>query len=323
MKNTEKKYLCFADFEFTCGYFINKFDSEILSAGMVICDESYNIAEQFYHTSKPNHFPKLTKQCKKLTKLTQQEISSSPDSNDVMGSILKLLQKYNIDNIYVWGNFDKTGLISDVKQHQKFGKECSNIQRTGKKIYDIQQKLINIMELPEPVNIQELASAFDYTPLNGTFHNALNDAFALYVIYKSVYTKDLSQNEKLTEIRNNRVEKIKQRHLEIEKRQKETALSMPLTDKEKLYYYTMQEESTETKSFLYLRSKFVSSLNNNPNKNVFLFLYMNTTERYKVIPKEKYNKTLQKLSEKVIEFERDNFSEILLNECKKSDTVKV
>ena len=31
----------------------------------------------------------------------------------------------------------------------------------------------------------------------------------------------MSQNEKLTEIRNNRVEKIKQRHLEIEKRQKD------------------------------------------------------------------------------------------------------
>ncbi|MDE6679054.1 MAG: hypothetical protein K2K02_08440, partial [Ruminococcus sp.] len=96
MENNEKKYLCFADFEFTCGYFINKMESEILSAGVVICDESYNIKERFYRTSRPNHFPRLTKQCKKLTKLTQTEINHSPDSNDVMGKIMKLVKKYNI-----------------------------------------------------------------------------------------------------------------------------------------------------------------------------------------------------------------------------------
>lgn len=323
MENSEKQYLCFADFEFTCGYFINKLDSEILSAGVVICDSDYNILEKFYCTSKPNHFPRLTKQCRNLTGLTQAEISGSPDSNDVMGAVIKLLKKYSINDIYVWGNFDKTGLVSDVKQHKRFGKEYGNIQRTSRKIYDIQKSLTYRMGLPEPVNIKELAEAFDYRPLSGTFHNALNDALALYVIYRSVYTEDISKNEKLAEIRNERNEKIIQRRLDVEKKQKETALSLPLTDMEKLYYSGMNEDSAEAKNFLYLRSKFVSSMRNNPEKNNFLLLYMKTSERYKVIPKEKYNRTLQGLSEKAVDFDRENFSELLLDECRNCSVVNV
>lgn len=323
MEKSEKQYLCFADFEFTCGYYINKNDSEILSAGVVICDESYNVKEKFYCTSKPNHFPKLTKQCRKLTKLTQEEINMSPDSNDVMGIILHLLKKYRIDDIYVWGNFDKTGLLSDSKQHQKFRKDCINIQRASRKIYDIQESLTEKLGLPEPVNIKELASAFDYQPPSGTFHNALNDALALYVIYRAVYTEDISANEKLAEIRRDRTEKIEKRRLEVEKRQKETALSMPLDDTEKLYYNGLPENSDEAKNFLYIRSKFVTSMQNNPEKNDFLLLYMKTTERYKVIPKEKYNRTLQGLSEKAVGFQRENFSDILLEECRNFNAVKI
>ena len=323
MENIEKNYFCFADFEFTCGYCIHKLDSEILSAGVVICDESYNIKERFYCTSKPNRYPKMTKQCKKLTKLTQEEINNSPDSNDVMAVILRLIRKYNINKIYVWGNFDKTALASDTKQHQRFGKECANIQRVGKRIYDIQESLTEKLELPEPVNIKELASAFDYKPLSGSFHNALNDALALYVIYKGVYTEDLSENEKLAEIRRLRTEKIEKRRMEVEKKQKETALSVPLTDKEKLYYSGIGEDSDEAKNFIYLRSKFASSMQNNPEKNNFLLLYMKTPEKFKVIPKEKYNRTLQGLSEKAVDFERENFSELLLKECMNFSSVKL
>lgn len=323
MENIEKKYICFADFEFTCGYCIHKLDSEILSAGVVICDESYDIKERFYCTTKPNRYPKMTRQCKKLTKLTQEEINNSPDSNDVMAVILRLIRKYNINKIYVWGNFDKTALASDTRQHQRFGKECANIQRVGKRIYDIQEIITEKLELPEPVNIKELASAFGYKPLSGSFHNALNDALALYVIYKGVYTEDLSENEKLAEIRRLRIEKIEKRRIEVEKQQKETALSVPLTDREKLYYSQIDENADEAKNFIYLRSKFVNSMRNNPEKNNFLLLYMKTPEKFKVIPKEKYNRTLQGLSEKAVDFERENFSELLLKECMNFSSVKL
>lgn len=320
----KNKYLCFADFEFTCGYCINKYDSEILSAGVVICDDKYEVKEKFYCTCRPHKFPKLTKQCRKLTKLTQEEINNSPDSDDVMCIIVNLMKKYMIDDIYVWGNFDKPALLSDVRQHQKFRKSSCSIQKVSSKIFDIQWDITEKMELPEPVNIQELASAFDYTP-SGSFHNALNDALALYVIYRAVYTEDLKNNLKLDEIRQKRLDKIERQHREAEKRQKETAFSLPLSDKEKLYYEEVGENSEEAKNYIYIRSKIVRTLNNNPDENNFLLLYLKTPERIKVISSKKYNYTLQGLSEKAISFERDSFSELILNECldreKSCDTI--
>ena len=68
-------YLCFADFEFTCGSPAHRLKSEMLSVGLVICDSEHNIIETFYCTARPNRFPKLTSQCKRLTHLTQAEIS--------------------------------------------------------------------------------------------------------------------------------------------------------------------------------------------------------------------------------------------------------
>ena len=322
MSENKNKYLCFADFEFTCGYCINKYDSEILSAGMIICDENYEIKERFYCTCRPHKFPKLTRQCRKLTKLTQEEIDNSPDSNDVMGIIVNLLKKYMIDNIYVWGNFDRPALLSDVKQHQKFRKESGNIQKVSGKILDIQKSITDKMGLPEPVNIKELASAFDYTPV-GSFHNAINDALALYVIYKAVYTEDLKSNQKLNEIRQKRLDRIEAKCREAEKRQKETAFSLPLSDKEKLYYEEIGENSEEAKEFIYIRSKFVRTLKNNPDENEFLLLYLKTQERIKVISRKKYNYTLQNLSEKAIGFERDNFSELILSECRSKERVVI
>ena len=133
----------------------------------------------------------------------------------------------------------------------------------------------------------------------------------------------MSENEKLAEIRRLRIEKIEKRRIEVEKQQKETALSVPLTDREKLYYSQIDENADEAKNFIYLRSKFVNSMRNNPEKNNFLLLYMKTPEKFKVIPKEKYNRTLQGLSEKAVDFERENFSELLLKECMNFSSVKL
>ncbi|MDE5770017.1 MAG: exonuclease domain-containing protein [Ruminococcus sp.] len=322
MSDNKNKYLCFADFEFTCGYCIKRYESEILSVGIVICDESYKIKERFYCTCRPHRFPKLTKQCIKLTKLTQNEIDCSPDSNNVMKIVVDLTEKYMIDDIYVWGNFDEPALFSDIKQHMKFKQEYGSIQKVRKRIFDIQNEITKKLKLPEPVNIGELATAFDYTP-DGTFHNALNDAMALYVIYKAVYTENLNTNKKLAVIRRQRLDKIEQRRIEAEKKQKETAFSLPLSDEEKLYYEEIKKDSVKLKYYIFVRSRFVSTMNNNPDKSEFLLLHFRQDGHIKVIPKSKYNYTLQNLSEEAIGFERDNFSELILKECMSKDKVKV
>lgn len=84
-------------------------------------------------------------------------------------------------------------------------------------------------------------------------------------------------------------------------------------------------KTVKKRKIIYIRSKIVRTLNNNPDENNFLLLYLKTPERIKVISSKKYNYTLQGLSEKAISFERDSFSELILNECldreKSCDTV--
>ncbi|MBR6622662.1 MAG: hypothetical protein IKK91_01995, partial [Ruminococcus sp.] len=157
-----KKYIGFADFEFTCGNPMYRFRSEMLSVGVVICDSNYNIAEKFYATSKPNRFPKLSKQCRELTHLSQEEISASPDSNDVLLEVSDLMDKYGVKELWVWGNFDKPGLQNDMKQHINFKKNVDGIFRISSAVRDIQDDMVKRMKLPQAINIKELASSLGY-----------------------------------------------------------------------------------------------------------------------------------------------------------------
>ncbi|MDE5582110.1 MAG: hypothetical protein K2J08_00190 [Ruminococcus sp.] len=317
------KNLCFADFEFTCGYKINKLKSEILSVGIVICDSRYIIKEKFYCTCRPHLFPTLTRQCMKLTHLRQREIDNSPDSNDVMRSVNSLLKKYDIDFVFVWGNFDRHGFISDIQQHTRFKKECGNIRKVSKMIVDIQADMTEKMNLPEAVNIKELASAFDFQPVSGTFHNAINDALALYVIHKAVNTENVMENEKLSAIRRERIEKREQNQLKSEKKRTEIAFSVPLSESEKIYYEEIKGNARKEIDFIILRSKIISVMQNNPSDSEFIIVHFRENGAVKAIPKRKYNYTLQRLSEKSVEFNRENFSVIILEECKEKETVKL
>ena len=201
-------YLCFADFEFTCGSPAHRLKSEMLSVGLVICDSEHNIIETFYCTARPNRFPKLTSQCKRLTHLTQSEINNSPDSEAVLERVTALMDKYSASELCVWGNFDKPGLVSDRRQHIQFRKPHHNIDAVCSAITDIQDRMVREMGLPQAVSIEELASVFGYIPSNGTFHNALNDAEALFTIHKAVVSGEFRSSQKFAELRQERLDRM-------------------------------------------------------------------------------------------------------------------
>ena len=84
-------YLCFADFEYTCGGmtgdtpFDAAYGQEILSIGLVIADrKTGEPIDTFYRTVRPDHNQCLTGFCKSLTGLTQQEIDDSDNFETVM-----------------------------------------------------------------------------------------------------------------------------------------------------------------------------------------------------------------------------------------------
>ncbi|MBQ6180481.1 MAG: hypothetical protein IJK31_02205 [Ruminococcus sp.] len=315
-----QQYLCFADFEFTCGSPAHRLRSEMLSVGVVVCDCDYNIMETFYCTARPNHFPKLTSQCKRLTKLTQAEINQSPDSETVLENVAGLLTKYTASELYVWGNFDKPGLLSDRKQHIQFKKPHNNIDIVCSAIKDIQDEMVKEMQLPQAISIEELASAFGYTPETGTFHNALNDAEALYTIHKAVHTSDFLNCPQFVSLKQERLEHLAAVRAAQEEKRKELALSYELSPEEKKYYEAITASGSEraVKRFIQLRSKLVNSFTRYPDENDFVMIIYSQPRRIRIMPRSKYSKVKSQGALRTEFFSKDNAGRSVVQVCSES-----
>ncbi|MBO4877337.1 MAG: hypothetical protein J5501_04950 [Ruminococcus sp.] len=292
--NADKTYYCFADFEFTCGANIGINTCELLSAGAVICSSDYEIVERFYCTSRPVCRPRLTKQCRKLTKLTQEEISASDDSNKVLSDLLALLDRYSVDKIWVWGNFDKPAISSDMRNHQRKLRPASSISATWKRIIDIQETVVKKLGLPQAVSIGELSSVFGYTPETGTFHNALNDAMAFYWIHRAAYTSDLEANEKFTGLRRERLERLEHMRLEAQQTRLEAGKAVPMTPAEREYYTALCVKGTkgECRSFLKLRLNILKGEARFPEGARLAAIYYPTNHQVRVITEEQLDDSL-------------------------------
>lgn len=309
--------MCFADFEFTCGNASSHVNSEMLSVGLVVCSGSYEIIEKFYRTSKPNRFPKLTKQCRELTRLTQNEIDLSDDSNNVLKTAVEIMNRYSITELFVWGNFDKPGLCSDIRQHKRFKKPYRYISKVCSAVTDIQDNMTRKMELPQAVNIKELASAFNYTPDGGSFHNAFNDAMALYTIHKTVHTEDYKNFPDFIKLRQERLERMVQAKLNQEKRRIEFALSEPLSDEERSFYEEACKNGSESskKEFVYTRCKILSAYKQYPDEEKFAMIVFDNPKRIKVVPYSKYTPAKSRFAARSYLFSKPEMGEIVLKNC--------
>ena len=296
LKGTDRmdgRYYCFADFEFTCGYMITRNKSEVLSVGLVICDSDFELCETFYETACPNRYPKLTKQCRSLTKLDQDEIYRSPDSDAVMAQAVALLKKYGIDRICVWGNFDAPGLEADILQHERLRRGAGNVRKIRSLVTDIQAELTRKMELPQAVNIKELADAFGYVPEQGTFHNALNDAMALYSVCKAVYTTDFASCPGFAKMKQQRVEKIEAEKKAAEERRRLIAQKYPLSEEEKAFIEQLNSthEGRRVQDYMRLRMRIINAFEAHPEEEQFYALtFRSYKDEYKVLTGKQYSK---------------------------------
>lgn len=305
-----KKYIGFADFEFTCGSAMYRMRSEMLSVGIVICDSEYNIAEKFYATAKPNRYPRLSKQCRELTHLSQAEISASRDSNEVLGDAAELLDKYGVKELWVWGNFDKPGLQSDIKQHRNFKKEYGSICRIYNAVRDIQAEMVKRMQLPEAINIKELAETFGYVPDSGSFHNAFNDAAALYTIHKAVFTTDFRSSPEFASMVENRLEKIRQIKAAQEAKCREKALSIPFTPEEQSFFDGLDEKRKNR--FIYLRFRIILAIERFPDVEEFAYVILEKPRKMKIVPRANLYEPWLTTAAELRYFEKSSFGRFII-----------
>ena len=312
--------ICFADFEFTCGFYNQNVRSELLSVGLVFCDKDYNILSEFYSTIRPCRNYKLTKKCRDLTHLTQAEISSSADANEVMRKAVNLMRRHGADSLYVWGNFDIPGLKNDIEQHNRSGRPAGNITKICESIRDIQNELTKEMQLPQAVSIEELSAVFGYEPEVGTFHNALNDAEALYCIHKAVKTTDIFSSPTFVQLRQDRIDKLEAVKKAAEERRVQQAFSVELSEEEKAYLSAAESLSADKakREFIAMRSRIVGMMKKYPKEDDFVLVMFSEPKYYKIYPEGVLDKKFpwSRIADQV-RFPRNNIGKAVLHFCPK------
>lgn len=317
------KYYGFADFEFTCGKGIYRFDSEILSVGIVICDSSqYNIITTFYSTCKPIKNPKLTEMCVELTHLTQREIDSADNSNYVMKIVNKIMERYNIKKLYVWGDFDSVALDYDAKIHQKNRMAYASINKVKNKLFNIQKTVIKSMGLTQQISISTLSEVFGFIPPDGTFHNALNDALALHAIYRGVYTTDFRSNPKYEELLQKLAHKKEQNAMKLDQARYDYCQRIPFSKGERKTYEMMktQDNTKGIRHFLLVRSKIMRTMEKYPDADTYFMNVLNQGNSAKSISVSVFNPRIMNNNYirglRTVKFTRDDFNQVVIEEMR-------
>lgn len=236
--------LCFADFEFTCGGNAKRDDVELLSIGLVVSsDDAMSITDTFYKTVRPIKHPRMTKQCRKLTGLIQQDIDASFDAEYVCRCALGFLDRFEISHIFVWGNYDTVGFASTIGVYEELSLPHEYLSRTHGMISDIQSQVMQRFGTKDIINVKDLSCALDFEP-EGSFHNALVDAQALYCIYSHSLTPDKGCEKVYTLLRE-RAEYQRQKKLEQKKlaEQRRQTVIDSFSEKEKEIYSSLLESA--------------------------------------------------------------------------------
>lgn len=192
-----KKYRCYADFEFNCTDIRHQNNNklEIISVGMIICDEKNNVLEEFKSYVKPTKAPRLSDKCKGITEIHQNDIDSAKDLETVCQEMLQLLLKYNLKVLSVWGSHDKLVMYNDSKLHKKAGFQFKSIEKVAKRIVNIQNTVTDIFQLPRNPSLKKMSDIFEIN--NSKEHDALEDAKTLSQIIYIIHNEDKTSYDKL------------------------------------------------------------------------------------------------------------------------------
>lgn len=190
-KALQYEHYAFIDFEFTCSDKIKDFKNrshigEVLSIGLVICNNNGEIIDKFYETVKPKYNYILTPFCIELTKLKQEEIDNSRNLPNVISSVMKLITKYEVKTIFSFGTSDYLQTKKDIENYSghalymrslKFVNMIKNCQKTVVHRVIGQRVEISLNDCKTLLNIDGEVE-----------HNALSDAIDLANIYfKSIF----------------------------------------------------------------------------------------------------------------------------------------
>ncbi|MCR5580299.1 MAG: hypothetical protein K6F66_01805 [Pseudobutyrivibrio sp.] len=170
------KNQAFLDAEYLSARYKKSSIEDVISIGVIITNPAHVELDRFYSTVqlKPGH--KLPPLITELTGLTNEELEFAPSYEEVMTELIRLIRKYQVGKICVWGG-DKNSFQRDYESRDlekplkrsvaKFISTFDNIQKEVS--LDITGGVDANLSLADMKTICGLGGVVE--------HNALSDAF--------------------------------------------------------------------------------------------------------------------------------------------------
>ena len=153
-----------------------------ISIGLVIYDTKNNIIiDKYYSLIRPKDFRDLEYHVAKLTGLTTEMILQANSMNEILPTIVALLDKYKIKVIYSWGPDDKKYITSYLSE-AKVGAFCEKISNIQKIISSAAYEHFH----NDSMSLSNMKEIYHLDTEKVT-HNALDDAIDLANVFNAWY----------------------------------------------------------------------------------------------------------------------------------------
>ena len=169
------KNQAFLDAEYLSARYKKGSIEDVISVGVIITNPAHEELDRFYSTVRLRPGHKLPPLITELTGLTNDDLESAPDYEDVMTELIGMIRKYQVGKICVWGG-DKTSFQRDYESRnlekplkRSVGKFISTFENIQKEVsLDVTDGLDANLSLADMKTICGLGGVVE--------HNALSDA---------------------------------------------------------------------------------------------------------------------------------------------------
>lgn len=171
-------YKCFLDLEMSMHpYYVDKnFVQEVIQVGYLLVDEQDNIIQEYDTMIRPTRHKKITKRTKKFLKISQEDVDKGIDFETFYNDFETMINTYH-PAIFIWGKNDYLALREGYRVNHlptlKDQTRYINLLQLHKNHFHLKNDLglFNALSLYQNVKHKQV-------------HNALDDAYATFEIYK-------------------------------------------------------------------------------------------------------------------------------------------
>jgi len=154
--------------------------SEIIQIGALVLDEQLGVLSTFDRLVKPELYTRLHPFVEQITGITEEKLASAMSFEEVFGEFGRLISCDSI--LCVWGAADIRELMRNIRYHKL---DASLIPR---EYINVQTHASRYLHCPKGTNAGlRIAAELLDIPIEGRFHDALNDARYTAEIFRRIY----------------------------------------------------------------------------------------------------------------------------------------